>query len=491
MDAAYHARETPPLVRRAFLLGVLAVISAGAARAQPFVRVTQTTPFATTAPVFVPMAGSELRYSLQPGEFALLLWKARLINAELLLADDAGTRWGLGSANGRPPETPYTWSNFDWDVGRELAVFPMVRAIDGGTGRVERFEAVAMKLGPSTQFVFQENFTLPLLVDDLQWKQLATVTAGGGGPGQWLCFAQVNVESSHPTGVSVRLRVNATEYPVPTSQDPRVRFLSSGAVSPQMFFYATPLTLTPGDVVALEGTVNPRVGGPGTGASASVRDVRLLIIPQSVLEEVDEQAPTSGFNVAPGTQVVATQLPRTTLDGGWELLTLSVMLAGDGGTAEHELITEPGTPPFVDAERVTVRTQSEQPLLSTWVLRPVMPSTVQVLPQWWTRSFSGGLEGWGARSARWRVVAAVPVDAGVPDAGADVDAGADAGGVDEDAGVDAGLEVDAGTVDAQDDAGVGSMRRLQIGCGCGGGPTVLAVLAVLLAGRRRRLTEPR
>ncbi|MBL8915029.1 MAG: hypothetical protein JNM17_30270 [Archangium sp.] len=479
-------------MRRSLLLGVM--LSSALAGAQDFVRVVQSTPFSTTAPVFVRMPNTDLTFSAGTNELMLLLWKARLSNseggnasAEIFITPDGGSRWGLGSSSGRGPNETQLWSNFDWDGARSLTLFAMVRAVDGGTAIVEDFEAVAINLGSPGQLQFQENLS-SVTVNDAQWSVLASRTIPAMAPTtEWLVFAQATVERTHASGVSLRLRVGANEFPVlnPVT-DPRTRFLASGA-APRMFFYAAPLTLNPMDVVDFEGMVNPRGAGAPNGASGDLRDVRLLLIPSTVLEKRAEAISPGGFGAVLGAQAIAAQLPRTDLDGGWELLTLSALITSDGGTMEHQLITEPGSPPFVQRDVVNVTSGVENSMISTWVLRPTNAPT-QVLPQWWVRSLSGGIQGWAGRSARWRIDggAAVPViDAGTPDAGPS-DAGFDAG--EEDAGFDGGTPdagLDAGAME-DDDAGVGK-RRLGVGCSCDSSAGLGLIWLVALITSRRRI----
>ncbi|MFT3712955.1 MAG: hypothetical protein QM817_35330 [Archangium sp.] len=473
-------------MRGAILLVVL--ITPALCPAQDLVRVVQTSPFSTTAPLFVPMSGVDLHFTAPgPDDFFLLLWKAQLANSsggnastEIFLTTDGGSRWGYGSSSGRAANETQAWANYDWDFGRDVIVYPMVRAVDGGTATVTNFEAVALMLGPQSNFKFAENFAQPFSIDDSQWTAVVSTTVPGTGSGQWLCLAQATVEPTNPRGVSLRVRVGTQEFPVGPAGDPRARFLNSSGSS-RTFFFAAPLTLMPNDTVVLEGTVNPRASGAAMGLTAGLRDVRLLLIPQSVLDEVDEVSPSTGFNVAAGTQVVGAQLPRTTLDAGWELLTFSVVISGDGGTADHDLLTEPGNPPFVRRDVVSVNADAEHPLLGTWVLRPLVSGTMEVAPQWWTRSFGGGLQGWGSRAARWQLSVAAP-DAGVMDAGVVADAGTV---------VDAGLPTDAGVepgdAGSEEDAGVvQEPRHLGIGCSCDGAPLLLAFVLLPLVVRRRR-----
>jgi hypothetical protein len=443
--------------------------------------------FETNSTAFVDVPGSSLAIDAGPNEITLVLWNARLSastsgtdEAELLLEGRPGTRWGLGRVSDVPGGARVLWSNFDYDVGRPFEVHAKLRAtVDGGLARVEQFEAVSLALGPSGGIRTDEAMVgNAVIIGDSQWTPLVQVTVPVPLAQPWLALAQATIEVSNPNGVALRLRAANATYPeLRVPGDERSGFVSRGPGA-RSFFLSTALgtpNLQPNDLVVLEALVNPRVvDGGSSGLTATLRDVRMMLIPASVFAQVQSQAAATPVSQSQGVATpVVSAGPSPLNNGDWELQTFATMVTSDGGLVEHDLIVDTGFAPFITPSATPAFTAREEPLLSTLVLRQVDGTS----PRWWARSVSQPLTSWSANFSRWHIDAGVlappPRDAGMVVV---VDAGSD-GGV-----VDAGA--DAGTGDLDAGAGPGVEGRYGVGCGCTEAPGFGWGLLLLLGARR-------
>jgi hypothetical protein len=490
---------------------VLSVVSAAwAAGAQG--QLLQVPAFETSATDFVDVPGATLSFDAGVNEFVFLLWRATLSStatgspaAELLLTGRTGERWGQGTVSDLEPGRRVQWFNFDWNVGPWDIRARLRSRIEGSPARLERFEAVALPLGPRDRFLWSEfDVGGPKTIGDAQWTGLVAITIPVSmQPQPWLCLAQATIEEPNAVGgVGVRLRVGGRLFPEQiVSSDPATGFLTRGP-GPRSFFFALQVgspNLQPGDFVGLEAIVNPRVlDGGSAGQTAVLRDLRLLLVPASSLRPVGAQQEDLGNQVTlngPLSPIVSG--PASPLAAGeWELLALSTMAVSSSGRVDHDLSVEvsPVTPSPLHS--VPSRLGDDHPLLSALVLRQVL-STAR--PEWWLSTPAGSLTTNTRLFSRWRYdgnVVVVRVDAGVIDP-AGRDAGApDAGGADAGA-LDAGGS-DAGQLDGNSpgDAGSGEAGgtsvpwALQVGCGCEAGGAsrqlLLALVLWLYVGGRRR-----
>lgn len=499
---------TGGLVRLAALCGACAA-STAAAQGQ----LLQAPAFQTSATDFVDVPGATLSFDAGVNELVFLLWRATLSStetgspaAELLLTGRMGERWGQGAVSDLEPGRRVQWFNFDWNLGPWDIRARLRSRVDGGVARLEHFEAVALPLGAPGQFVWSEfNVGGPMTIGDAQWTSLVAASIPLGLPQPWLCLAQATIEEPNVlAGVSVRLRVGGQTFPEQITAEPASGFLTRGP-GPRSFFialHAGSPNLQAGDAVRLEALVNPRVlDGGSAGQTAVLRDLRLLLVPASVLGLVGtQQALGSAVSLAGPPSAIVSGPSSPLAPGDWELLALSTMAISDSGRVDHDLLVEAPLVPPSGLHSTPSRFGDDHPLLGALVLREVAGTQA---PQWWLSTPAGSMTTNTRLISRWRYdggVVAVRVDAGVVDAGvADagaLDAGeADAGSLDAgppDAGLfDGGHQGDAGAGDAgPGDGGVPVPLAYQVGCGCaGGGASVLPLAPLLLSllarGRRR------